>query len=328
MDLLLTRMAADDHGARVKAVAPDSRFLVVEPDGTLTGPDGPVPVEEARPDVAWGTADLFDDGAPIRRFFGIVRHSSTLRWFQSPAAGIDQPVFAELVQRGVRLTTSHVNSIGIAEYVIRAVLDHFQRAGEWRAAQTAHEWRHHEFREAAGTTWLVVGLGSIGSAVATRAKALDARIVGVRRHPDGSEPADEVHTPDALLSLLPDADVVVLSAPATPDTTALADEKFFAAMKPGSILVNVGRGALVDEDALRVALDRGTPDLAALDVAVTEPVPADSWLWSHPRVALTPHNSAAGDGRFGRAADLFCDNLGRYLAGEPLRNEVAMSDVS
>lgn len=327
VDLLLTSVAAAAYGEGVHGVAPDARFLIVERDGTVSGPDGTLKPEEANPEVAWGTADLFDEGAPIRRFFGIVRHASSLAWFQSPSAGFDEPLFADVVRRSTRLTTAHVNSVAIAEYVIRAVLDHYQRAGEWRAAQAAKEWRHHEFKEVAASTWLIIGLGSIGSEVATRAKALQAHVIGVRRHPDGSEPADEVHTPDRVEALLPTADVVLLSAPATAATKALADARFFAAMKPGSMLINVGRGALVDEEALHAALDRGVPELAVLDVAEPEPVPTSSWLWDHPRVVLTPHNAAAGDGRFARAADLFCDNLARYLADRPLRNEVTEADL-
>jgi phosphoglycerate dehydrogenase-like enzyme len=93
-------------------------------------------------------------------------------------------------------------------------------------------------------------------------------------------------------------------------------------MRPRSVLVNVGRGSLIDEDALRAALERGVPELAILDVTDTEPPAADSWLWSHPRVVLTPHSSAGGTGRYARSAELFCDNLARWSEGEPLLHEV------
>jgi glyoxylate/hydroxypyruvate reductase A len=114
----------------------------------------------------------------------------------------------------------------------------------------------------------------------------------------------------------------VLAAPATPATTDLVDAALLARMKEGSILINVSRGALVDEDALLSALDRGRPAVAVLDVFRTEPLPDDHPFWTHPSVRVTPHNAAGGRGRLQRQADLFSTNLDRYRAGDPLLNEV------
>jgi phosphoglycerate dehydrogenase-like enzyme len=172
----------------------------------------------------------------------------------------------------------------------------------------------------------IVGLGSIGTNVAVRAKAFGATVLGIRRSPTGDEPVDECATPDRLRSLVPRADVVVLSLPGGDTTRRLFDAAMFSAMRPGSVLVNVGRGSLVDERALRVALDRGKPEVAILDVAAEEPPPANSWLWTHERVILTPHSSAGGTGRYERAADAFVDNLVRWEKGEPLRYEVMTAD--
>jgi phosphoglycerate dehydrogenase-like enzyme len=279
-------------------------------------------------EVAWPTADLFEPEAPLRPFFAFLLQSTTLRWIQSPAAGVDAPVFAELVKRGIRLTTSHVTDIPISEYVLRSVLDHFQRPREWAASSAERAWRRHDFREVHGTTWLVVGLGSIGGATAVRARAVGATVIGVRRSPTGDEPVDRMVTPAEVPGLLGEADVVVLAAPSTPDTRHLVDDAFLAAMKPGSLLVNIARGALVDEEALVRALDAGTTiEAAVLDVTATEPLPPDSKLWDHPRITITPHDAAGGTGRFARAADLFLDNLERYRAGEPLRHEVTAADL-
>lgn len=323
MQVLLTDRAAARFGDRIT----DAELVRMQDDGSLLLDGSAVEQADVRPEVVWVTADLFFDGAPLRPFFGyLVEHADGIRWIQSAAAGVDAPVFATLLRKGVRLTTSHVTDVPIAEYVLRAVLDHFQRADAWRAAQADGEWRRHDFREVAGTTWLVVGLGAIGSAVATRARAFGATVLGVRRTPTGDEPADEVLTPDRLLGAVPGADVVVLAAPATSTTTRLADAAFLAAMKEGSMLVNIARGALVDEDALLDALDRGRPEHAVLDVTATEPLPAESRLWHHPRVSLTPHNAAGGTGRFGRGAELFVDNLARYRDGRPLRNEIKTAD--
>jgi phosphoglycerate dehydrogenase-like enzyme len=265
-------------------------------------------------DAAWLSGDLFTHRDDLIRFFGACASSDTLRWLQTSNAGVDHPVFKSLVDRGVTLTTSHVTGPPIAEYVLRAVLDHFQRAADWRATVERRQWEIHEFRAVLGTTWLVIGLGAIGTAVAVRARAFGATVLGVRRTPRGDEPVDELVGLDAVGR----ADVVVLAAPATAATRGMVDAAFLASMKPGSVLVNVARGSLVDEDALVAALDAGVPEVALLDVTATEPLPDDSPLWSHPKVVLTPHSSALGHGRHARAADVFVENLIRYATGEPL----------
>jgi phosphoglycerate dehydrogenase-like enzyme len=170
----------------------------------------------------------------------------------------------------------------------------------------------------------VIGLGAIGTAVARRARAFDATVLGVRRTPRGDEPVDELVSLDAVDR----ADVIVLAAPATPTTIGMVDDTFLRRMRPGSVLVNVGRGSLVDEAALVRALDRGIPEVALLDVTATEPLPADSPLWAHPRVVLTPHSSALGSGRHARAAEVFVENLRAYLRDEPLRHVVDPEEIS
>jgi phosphoglycerate dehydrogenase-like enzyme len=151
--------------------------------------------------------------------------------------------------------------------------------------------------------------------------------VGVRRSPTGREPVDEMVGPDDVRARLGAADVVVLATPATGATAGMVDAGFLAEMRPGSLLVNVGRGALVDEEALLAALDAGRPGRAYLDVTATEPLPEDSPLWDHPRVELTPHSSALGHGRHDRAAAVFASNLRRYLAGDGLVHEVTADEL-
>ena len=297
-------------------------------DATLSVADGTgVERESADPAIAWGTSDLFMDGGPIRPFFGLLRRSPSLQWFQSASAGYDHPLFAELAARGVRVCNSHANSIPIAEYVLRAVLDRFQRADRWRENQEHRQWVLHDFREIYGSTWLVIGLGGIGTAVSLRARALGARVIGCRRNPTGDEPVDAVVSPSGLPGVIGSADVVVVAAPATPDTKGLVDAGFLAAMRPGSILVNVARGSLVDEDALLAALDRGVPELAVLDVFAVEPLPERHPLWTHRSVVVTAHNAALGVGRYERQTSLFLENLDRYIAGEPLRNDVTAAAI-
>jgi phosphoglycerate dehydrogenase-like enzyme len=320
VQVLLTETAGrlvDERAARVEPAVEQVRM---RRDGRLTVDGREVDAGVVRAEVAFATGDMFFRGGAAP-WFELLLSLESLRWFQSPAAGYIA-LYDRLFDRGVRVTGAHVNAIPIAEYVIQAVLARFQRADEWAAARASHECHPHEFREVFGTTWLVIGVGSIGSAVAERARALGARVLGHRRHPTGREPVHEMLPREALLDKLPRCDVVVLAAPATPETTTFVDDRILAAMAPDSVLVNVARGALVDEAALLAALDRGRPAAAILDVFATEPLPADSPFWEHPRVVLTPHSSAGGLARHGRVADLFVENLERYRNGQPLLHEV------
>ena len=329
MDILLAATALENHRGLLDSVAIDgTRWLTIGPDGTIRLDETDVEIDptEVRPDVAWMTSDVLD-GAAARRFFGVVTRSESLRWIQSQAAGFDHPVFGDLVRRGVRLTSSHIAGPPIADYVLRAALDHLQDADAWRRAAAEQRWEQHEFVEVGSTRWLIIGLGSIGIEVATRAAACGAEVIGVRRSPDGTESVDSVIRPDQVLDALPSAQVVVLATPASASTNGLVDASFLAAMRTDALLINIGRGALVDEAALITALDQGRPAAAVLDVTATEPLPADDPLWSHPKVTVTPHSSAQGDGRHARAASVFADNLARYVAGDALRHEVTAADL-
>jgi phosphoglycerate dehydrogenase-like enzyme len=318
---LLTAVAHDTYGSRLQRE--EVEWLVLDDDERFRLSSGAeVPPEKADPEIAWGTSDLFREGAPLRRFFSIMLKSRTLRWFQSPAAGYDDGVFKSLVDHGVRVTNAHVNSLPIAEFVMRAVLDEFQEASRWRDSARTRDWRIHNWREVSGTTWVIVGLGGIGTAVALRARAFGAQVIGCRQHPSPTDPADRTVTPKELYSVLGLADVVVLAAPATPETTNLVDAGFLAQMAPNSVLVNVARGVLVDEQALLESLDSEHLRAAILDVFQNEPLPTDHPFWSHPSVHVTPHNAAGGIGRLSRQADLFAQNLDRYLRHRPLLHDV------
>jgi phosphoglycerate dehydrogenase-like enzyme len=329
MDILVSDVAWDQFGARLSSIAP-AEWWTISADGAIRrvgrdrpdGADSPDSLDSlGGPEVAWLSTDVFYSEV-FRPLARAMKASERLAWVQSAAAGTDAKVFRDLVARGVRLTTAHVTAIPIAEYVLAAVLARYQRPEAWAEAVRAHEWRHHEFREIHGTTWLIIGLGAIGTEVARRARAFGARVVGVRRTPVGDEPVDAVLAPDTWWSELPSADVVVVAAPATDATRHLIDANVLAAMRAGSLLVNVARGSLVDEAALLGALDRGRPAHAVLDVVATEPLPADSPLWDHPGVTLTCHSAGGGLGRDRRAADVFAGNLARFVAGEPLAHEV------
>jgi phosphoglycerate dehydrogenase-like enzyme len=299
--------------------------VLMAEDASLSLAGQPVSVEEAKVEAGWANNETFF-GPAARDFSIALLKSPTLKWLQSGAAGFDHPIFGQLVERGVALTTSHGQAVGMADYVLWGVLDHFQKGPERRAAQAKGEWARLRYREIDGSRWLVIGFGAIGQGVAERAKAFGAQVIGVRRSQEPHSAASIV-PPDAIEAHLPEADVVVLCVPLTPETRRLAGTEFFAAMKPRSVLVNVGRGGLVDEAALLAALDAGTPEHAVLDVFETEPLRAGSPFWTHPRVTLTAHASGITEGQSARNDELFLQNLRRYVGGEPLLNQADPKDV-
>ena len=289
-------------------------LLVVGADGVIRHGGEVVSEDDAQPDAGWMSAD----GMGTRAMPVALLKSRNLTWVQSGAAGVDNPIWRQLIDKGAVLTTGHGQAISIAEFILGEVLAHFQRIGERRAEQAAHRWTRLPFREIAGTRWLIIGFGAIGQAVAERALGFGAHITGVRRSGKPDPLADRMGKLADVKVLSADADVVVLAAPLNAETQNMADAGFLAAMMPGSVLVNVGRGGLVDEAALLAALDAGAPDFAVLDVFHAEPQPADGPFWDHPKVAMAPHASAFGSGQARRNDEIFLENLRRRLTGEPV----------
>ncbi len=324
--ILLYGPTARRIDAALAALGSDLEVLILEDDGQIHLNGEAVALDDAAPEGAWANHEVFMSPA-ARPFFIALLKSPVLKWVQSAAAGFDNPVFGDLVRKGVALSTSHGQAVGMADYVMAGVLDHFQRGPERRAAQSARLWWREGFREVSGTTWLIVGFGAIGQGVAQRAKAFGATIVGVRRDLTPSPLADRLVGLEGLAGEAAGADVVVLSIPLNARTRHIANEAFFSAMKPGAVLVNVGRGGLVDEAALLAALDKGIPDHAVLDVFETEPLPPESPFWSHPRVSLTGHCSGITGGQNDRNEALFLDNLARFASGRVLRNVAKPEDV-
>lgn len=248
----------------------------------------------------------------------------TLRWVQTISAGVDAAVIAALRDRDVVLTNaSGIFDRPIAETVLTYILMALKRMPEYAALQRERRWRKLAHREAGGLTVGIVGLGSIGSEVARLCRALGMRVVALRRHPDrGAAPVDALWPPERLDDLLAEADFVVLAVPLTPETEGLIGAAQLRRMRPEAWLINIARGAIVDEPALIQALQEGWIAGAALDVFATEPLPPESPLWSLPNVILTPHQSWSTPHLQEREAALFLDNLRRYLNGEPLLNVV------
>ena len=247
-----------------------------------------------------------------------------LRWIQWCGAGVNAVLFPGLVRSDVILTNARgVFDRAMAEYTLGLIISFAKRFPESFALQARGEWSHRLTGRIAGARLLVVGVGSIGREIARLAVAVGMAVEGVGRTARrGDGDFERIHGQDSLDDCLAEADHVVLITPLTAETAGLFGASRFAAMKPSAQFINLGRGRLVDEAALIAALDAGALAGAALDVFETEPLPADSPLWRHPAIIVSPHMSGDFIGYEDAVAELFLDNFRRYQAGEPLRNLV------
>lgn len=313
----------------LRASAPPGWEVRMVQAPTISDGDGPArPSDEALAAIADAEAYLgFGITPPL------FRAASRLRWVHSAAAGVRGALFPEMVASDVLLTNSAgIHAIPMAETVIGGLLFLMRGLHLARALQREARWDKAPFvgadsplRELGDCRVLVVGAGGIGSEVAVRAAAFGARCTGIRKHPARGVPAgfSRVAGPEALDAELHEADVVVLAAPFTDETAALLDARRLALLPAGAYVVNVARGALVDEPALVEALREGRLGGAVLDVFAHEPLAAGSPLWQLPNVCITPHVSPVSPGRFWpRQLALFVDNWRRYQQGAPLRNLV------
>jgi phosphoglycerate dehydrogenase-like enzyme len=287
---------------------------------------GSYAVEGFESEAIWLSPDV-SFGARRGAAFGTVLDSASAKWMQTFNAGLDDPTYKKISDKGIRITNSSAQAVAIAEYVMAHVLSLVHPLDDQRAAQAANEWKRTPFRELSRTTWLTIGYKNIGPEITKRAKAFDATVYGIRRTPQPAPDTDEMGTMADLPRFLPEADVVVLACALNDETRRFANAEFFRQCKEGAILVNVARGALIDDAALIAALDGGRLDAAVLDVFDPEPLPADDPFWTHPKIRVTAHTSFAGEGTAARGDELFLDNIARYSRGEPLLNEVDPSDI-
>ncbi|WP_167265782.1 D-2-hydroxyacid dehydrogenase [Paenarthrobacter ilicis] len=259
----------------------------------------------------------------------IAKSNPHLEWIHAMAAGAGGAVKASGLDtetlRKFRVTTSAgVHALPLAEFSAFGILNGFKRSAEMAQDQAAKVWP--ELRTptklANGSTVVIAGLGEIGMETARIAKALGMKVSGSKRNVEAIEGIDEVTDNAGLPGLLAKADAVVNTLPGTPYTEKLFNKDLFSAMKPGTVFVNVGRGTVVDEEALLEALDNGQVSYACLDVFAVEPLPQDSPLWRHPKVLVSPHTSALSSAENRLIAERFCSNLRTFLAGGELPHVV------
>jgi len=243
-----------------------------------------------------------------------------VRWVHSFSTGVDN--LPEAAFNAEVLTCSRgAGAVPISEYVLAAMLAFEKHLPDIWLHEVPEHWNFADLGGLAGRTVGLIGLGGIGEAVATRALAFDMQVTAFRRRAlPGSVP--EVRIVTALDDVLAVADHLVVAAPYTPRTHHMLDASAFGHVRPGVHLVNIARGGLIDQDALRAALDDGRVAMATLDTVDPEPLPAGHWMFSHPRVRLTPHISWSSPEGARKIFDLFLENLGRYVRGEPLEGIV------
>jgi len=261
----------------------------------------------------------------------MIAKAPRLAFIQSISAGLDQYSRDNLRAAGIRLASAQgANERAVAEHAIALILALARQLPQGRDNQTALKWRGmisdiaQREDELGGKTLVIVGMGRIGSRLATLAKAFDMRVIGVKRDPSkGQGAADAVVAQARLLDVLPDADFVALTCPLTPETEKLIDARALAAMKRSAYLVNVARGRVVDEPALIKALADGTIAGAAVDCAWEEPLPATAPLWTAKNIMITPHTAGETRRYEDNVLDLLMENLGRLQRGETeLKNGV------
>lgn len=253
--------------------------------------------------------------------------TTNLEMFASATAGVSHLPLEELESNGVIVTNaSGVHGPNIAEYVLGGILTFARNFHvSWRR-DDRREWRHHRSRELKGETVTVVGLGAIGRAIADRLEPFDVHTIGVRYTPSKGGPTDEVIGFDdaAIHRALAETAYLVVACPLTPETRGLIGPEQFDTLSPDAVLVNVGRGPIVDTDALVDALRGNAIRGAFLDVTDPEPLPEDHPLWGFGNVVVTPHNAGHTPEYYTRLADVVAENVGRIADGdrENVRNRV------
>lgn len=307
--------------ALLEAAGVEGELLVLEADGSVAGDPSDLEVVLFSPSVPQHPPAM----AALLRFL----EDPAIRWIQAPGAGVDHPLWQAFLDRGIRLTNaSGIHAEPIAQYIFTYVLFWERNVARHLAQQRERHWETIRSGDLGNKTLGIVGYGGIGQAAARIAKAFGMRTLGSRRTETTDAALDRFIPLDALPELLAASDYVLLCMPFNDATRGMIGAPELAAMHEDAVLINVARGGVVDEPALIETLRGRQIRGASLDVTSEEPLPKDSPLWELDNCVLTPHDagySPLGDERLG---SLFLDNLGRYLRGEKLVNEIETTGIA
>ncbi|OFX00647.1 MAG: hypothetical protein A3D94_13370 [Alphaproteobacteria bacterium RIFCSPHIGHO2_12_FULL_66_14] len=327
LKLLLSQHAFRTWGPRIEAAVSSGGLVFVTAEEAVAG-DGPCDA-----DVAFMTREVTgksskDNQSPELRDFEIVlRRSPKLRWLQIHPAGAERPIYRELRDRGVKVTTaSGATAVTVSHSALGAVIALNRRFPLLADAQRRHAWEprlgEHAPRDLAGQCAVIVGLGPIGRNIAALLKMLGMKVIGARRNAEPVEPCDRTVAYDRLAEVLPEADWLILCCPASPLTSGIANEAALAAMPAGAHFINVARGEIAVERDVIAALASGHLAGAYLDVFEREPLDPASPLWDMPNVIVSPHTASHSLGQNEAIFEIFLDNLARWRDGRKLRNDV------
>lgn len=317
--LFCTDTLWDSYHERIEAIVPGIETVV------LTGDDRVSEADLERMTIAFFSHDAWPERAAS--FIGASLRAPNLRWLHTMSAGVDSPVFATMLANGVRLTSSSGSSAApIARTALMYLLALARDLPQLIRSQSSGTWDWRTWRELEGRRLTVVGYGPIGQEVVRLGTEFGLVPTIVRRAARGDEPCP-VRPLSELRDVASESDAMVLALPLNDDTRGIVSADVIAALPDDAFFVNVGRGDLVDQDALTDALSSGRLGGAGLDVTTPEPLPPDDPLWTLPNVIITPHNSGSTDGTARRSTEAFLTNLGHWVAGEPLDNEVTVDGV-
>ena len=307
MKVVTGRDFFERYGERAHAIAPDLGWALIEADDSWS--ETP---EDCDLIVLAGDA--------YRKVF--VDSTMTLaapRWAHSEDAGTDGPFYDAMREKGAIITNSPgANAPEVAEFALSLVLWTAKRLGTFQRHQAQHKWEWIDLESISDKTLLVVGLGAIGSKIASLAKGFGMQVLGIRQSSVPIAQVDRQGTLAELSEFLATADFVVLAVPNAPETQGLIGKNELLRMKPTATLINVARGSIVDTPALKEALETGQISQACLDVISTEPWPEDDPLWDMPNLFLTPHNAWSSPLYLPRVAEFWLQNLERYVRGDEL----------
>lgn len=308
MKLVVINKLSDEKIDALKKAVPGS---VVE---AYKSPKEALPhVADADAIALWG----FQDVEPL------LQAAPHVRWVHSLSDGVEKLLTPSMMERPIILTNSHgVHDRAVSEHTMAFLLSWFRRIPDAVRSQSAHTWSRPHGESLFGKTILIVGFGSIGRAIAQRAKVFETHILAVKKHLSHEMFADHVYTQEEIMDVLPKADIIIAALPATPETDKFFDEEKFKAMKKSALFINIARASVVDEPALVKALEEGDIAGACMDVFSKEPLPEDHPFWDMKNVIMTPHIASMVPDFWNKLTFLLETNSIAFSRGEKLLNEV------
>ncbi len=330
LHIVMSQEAIDSYGPQIEAIAGIGkiRWLTLESPPDHNG-NYPTDISFVTRDIT-GASTKTKVLPTLARYYEMLRASPGLRWVHAHSAGLDRPIYAELLARGVRVTSSSgANAAPVAHTAVAAVLALGRQFPVQIAAQHQRQYvpmtTHPLLHDLTGQTAMVVGLGSIGLLIAQYLNALGLKVIGVTHDPAKHTAADceSICSYAQMDAHLPGIDYLVLACTLTPTTSRLLHAQRLAQLRRGCYLVNVARGEVCVEQDVIAALQSGQLGGAFLDGFEVEPLSTDSPLWDLPNVMLSAHTAGHFTGHADNVANIFIDNVARYVQGNALRNEVA-----